>query len=288
MKTIVDFTNEGFKKNTKKTETESSILVSSSKYLNHPLIRQQLPTMMLRKNSLSFRSEADHTLGVYNAFEGLRDLNRVEELFEAECKRNKKIAAWFEEGYLSTWTNADFKQYPKGSVGGIMYDYIERYGFDVTLGRTAESPLPKTKYEYYLVRGLQIHDLEHIVLGGSTDAIGELIPYFARFANNSKHLSAELATELASYMMFGALRFLTRATLHYPDAFGPALKCIELGIRAGEMSDWYIMAKYEDYLHLTPDEVREKLGIRIAGEFSTEAVSAIFNEEAPPSARAAD
>jgi len=288
MKTVVDFTNDGFKKAIKKTETESSVLVSSSKYLNNALVRQMLPVMMLRKNSPNFRMEADHTLGIYNAFEGMRDLGRVEELFEAECKRNKKIAAWFEEGYLSTWTNADFKQYPKGSVGGIIYDYIERYGFDVTLGRTADSPLPKTKYEYYLARGLQIHDLEHIVLGGSTDAIGELIPYFARFANNSKHLSAELASELASYMIFGALRIVTRSTLHYPDAFGPMLKCVELGLRAGEMSDWYIMAKYEDVLHLTPDEVREKLGIRIAGEFSTQAASAIFNEEAPPSARAAD
>jgi len=281
MANVVDDTHKYVGAGRKDVTTESSILVSSSKYLNNPLIRGSLPNFMLRKNSPELRTEADHTLGLYEGFEQVRDHQRIEELITAERKKNPAFDAWHEESFLSTWTNEDFAKYPAGSVGGIMYRQIRDFGFDISLGRTKDSKKPETQYEYMLVRGGQIHDLEHIVLGSSFDSIGELTPYFTRLANYQKHFSPELAQVLNDYMIFGALRIFVRSGLHYPETFAAALECTELGIRIGQASDLYCMAKYEDLLGLPPVDVRRELGIREVVDFHTTHEGLIFQEDIP-------
>jgi ubiquinone biosynthesis protein COQ4 len=261
--------------------TESSILVSSSKYLNNALIRGSLPNFMLRKNSPELRTEADHTLGVYAGFEQVRDHKRIEELLTAERKINPQLDAWLEERYLSTWTNDDFAKYAPGTVGGIINRQIKEFGFDISLGRTKDSKKPESQYEYMLVRGGQIHDIEHIVFGSSFDSIGELTPYFVRLANYQKHFSPELAQALNDYMIFGALRIFVRSGLHYPETFAAALECTELGIRIGQASDLYITAKYEDLLGMTPVDVRRVLGIREVVDYHTTREGLIFQEDIP-------
>ena len=262
-------------------QTESSILVSSSKYLNNALIRGSLPNFMLRKNSPELRTEADHTLGVLYGFHQVRDHERLEELLTAERRKNPQLDAWLEERYLSTWTNDDFAKYAPGTIGGIINRQIKEFGFDITLGRTKDSKVPETQFEYMQVRGGQIHDIEHIMFGSSFDSIGELIPYFVRLSNYQKHFSPELAQAMNDYFIFGALRIFVRSGLHYPETFAASLECVELGIRVGQASDLYLTAKYEDLLGMTPVDARRVLGIREVVDFHTTREGLIFQEDIP-------
>jgi len=268
--------------------TQSSILVSSSKYLNNPLIRGALPNFMLRKNGQDVRTEADHTLGLYAGFEEVRDHARIEELLTRERKINPQLDQWLGERFLSSWTNEDFAKYPEGSLGGLMYRQIRDFGFDITLGRTSQSKQPETQYEYALVRGGQIHDFEHILLGSSFDSIGEIIPLFSGLANRTKHFSPEVSHIFNEYQIFSAIRIFARSGLHYPETFAASLESVELGIRVGQASDCYMFAKYEDLLGLTPIEVRKELGIREVVDFHTTREGLIFQEDGPSPSRAAD
>ena len=262
-------------------QTESSILVSSSKYLNNAMIRGSLPNFLLRKNSPELRTEADHTLGVLEGFSAVRDYQRIEELLTAERKKNPQLDAWLEESHLSTWTNDDFAKYPSGTIGGIINRQIKEFGFDISLGRTKDSRKPETQFEYMQVRGGQIHDIEHIMFGCSFDSIGELTPYFVRLSNYQKHFSPELAQAMNDYFIFGALRIFIRSGLHYPETFAAALECTELGIRIGQASDLYCTAKYEDLLGMTPVDARRVLGIREVVDFHTTREGLIFQEDIP-------
>jgi len=272
----------------KDVTTESSILVSSSRYLNNPTIRAALPNFMLRKNGQDIRTEADHTLGLYAGFEEVRDHARIEELLTRERKINPELDQWLGERFLSSWTNESFAKYPVGSIGGIMYRQIRDFGFDITLGRTSASKQPETQYEYALIRGGQIHDFEHILLGSSFDSIGEIIPLFAGLANRCKHFSPEVSQIFNEYQIFSATRIFARSGLHYPETFAASLESVECGIRVGQASDCYMFAKYENLLGLTPVEVRKELGIREVVEFHTTEEGLLFQEDAPPPAQAAD
>ncbi len=268
--------------------TASSVLVSSSKYLNHPVIRDVVATWMLRRNGKDWPVEADHAMGLYNAIVSLQDEDRIESLFVAERKNNPQFDAWMGERYMSSLTKADFKEFPPGSCGAIMNRQFVEFGFEIQLALSPDALKFTNNYSYYRARLPQIHDYEHIVTGGSFDSVGEIIPYFARQANLAKHLSSDLAAELNVHGVLGALRLVSRAGLHYPTIWLTVLEAIERGIRVGSQSNAYFMAKFEDVLHLTPADARKALGIVGAEDFDTTAASRVFREEGAESALAAE
>ena len=272
----------------KPVSTASSVLVSSSKYLNHPLVRDVVATWMLRRNGPDWPVEADHAMGLFGAIVSLQDDGYIESLFVAERKKNPRFDAWMAERYISPLTAKDFKAFPPGSCGAIMNRQIVEFDFSVQLGLSPEELTHSNNYTYYKSRTPQIHDYEHILTGGSFDSIGEIIPYFARQANIAKHLSPELAAELNLYSVFGALRIVCRAGLHYHAIWPQVLDCVARGIRVGQESEPYFMAKIEDVLHLTPEAARKKLGIRSAEDIDTTAASRIFREDGERRSAAAE
>ena len=274
--------------NVKPVATTSSVLVSSSKYLNHPVIRDVVATWMLRRNGRDWPVEADHAMGLYGAIVSLQDEDRIEAMFVAERKKNPRFDAWMEERYMATLTKEDFKRFPPGSCGAIMNRQFVEFGFEIQLALSSEALSFTNNYGYYRARLPQIHDYEHILTGGSFDSIGEIIPYFARQANLAKHLSPDLAAELNVHGVLGALRLVSRAGLHYPQIWLTVLEAVERGIRVGMQSEPYFMARMEDVLHLSPIEARAQLGIRGAEDFDTTAASAIFREESDETALAAE
>lgn len=272
----------------KSVPTTSSVLVSSSKYLNHPLIRDVVATWMLRRNGSDFPTEADHTMGLFGAMVSLQDDDHIEKLFVAERKINKRFDAWMEERFISPLTRDDFKKFPKGSCGAIINQQIVENGYQVQLGLAHEQLTHSDNYTYYKSRTPQIHDYEHIVTGGAFDSLGEIIPYFARQANLAKHLSPDLAGELNVFGVLGGLRLVCRAGLHYPQIWPLVLDCVARAIRIGQDSEPYFMAKFDDVLHLTPVEARAALGIRGAEDVDTSEAARIFCELPPLKAAAAE
>ena len=271
-------------KGVRQVETESSLLKSTSRWLNSSAIRDLVAIWLLRKNGPDFPVEADHTLGMAAAVAQVQPAAEVEALIAEERKINPGFDQFFKERFLSRYTNADFDQYAPGTVGGIMGRQIREFGFDLTLGRgdwsTVEAPV--SDYEYWRLRNGQLHDFEHIASGGQFNSIGEIVVVFARMANHATHLSPKLAQALNVYLLFTGLRFFTRSLLHYPETWLKAVECVEQGLKVGRESKPIWTYRFEDVMHLTPERAREVLGVKGAYEVDSARESAIFREEPWP------
>ena len=254
--------------------TESSALVSSSKYLNSPRLREWVASSLLRRNGPDFPIPADN-IELVASLAKIRDEAAVDDLFEAERKVNPELDRWLGARFMSTYDLDDLRGLPEHSVGGKLYRFVADN--DAQLDIVPRAP-PKGHFDFYTRRHLQTHDLEHIVTGGAFDALGEVVPYWVTLSNLFKHLSPELAGELNVKYLFNALRVLSRSILHYPQSWPKMLECIAHGIKVGEASGPIFMFRYEDVLHLSVDEAREALGVRMAHDIDTAEASAIFTE----------
>ena len=257
--------------------TDSSVLTSSSKYLNDPRLRDWVATHMLRRSGQDRPSPSDSAFLVKMLWE-IQDLGHIETLFTEERKKNPRLDAWFKAGFSSTFTKEDLGKCPPGSIGRTFFEYLDERGFQVDLVPRFE---PKNQFEYWSLRSGQTHDLEHIIGGVGFDYIGELVPYWMRLTNLFKHLSPELAGELMVFSVLGATRIMTRSMLHYPMTWPTCVEAMNLGIRIGKASEPIWMFKYEDVLDLPLEEARAKLGVRDGGRLNSRPASDIWEELAP-------
>ena len=248
--------------------TDSSVLVSSSKYLNNPRLREWLAMILLRKNGPDMPPQAEmhEFLGILDE---LRDYAEIEERFTAERKVNPRLDAWFREGHVSNYQIDDFAQYAPGTLGGIFYAQMTGGNYEIQIVPWAE---PKTQLDFFNLRSGQTHDFEHILTGGGFNFMGELVPYWYRLTNTFKFIqNPDLAAELCMMYIFGSLRYTVRTLLHYPQVWMTAVKCIEQGIKVGKASDALFMKKLETAFHLPLEEARAALGVREAVFLDTHA-----------------
>jgi len=249
--------------------TNSSVLVSSSRYLNDARIRDWMSTQLLRKNGADAPTPSD-PMPLVLALREVQDIGHINALFAAERAKNAQLDAWFRTGFVSTFQREDLKRYPAGTVGSIFYKQLVANDLQVDIVPPYKA---QNDYQYFFLRAGQTHDLEHILGGGSFDFIGELVPYYMRLTNLFVHLSAELAGELCVFYMLSSTRILTRAVLHYPQTWLTALDALERGARVGRESSPLYSVRFEDVFELTPEEARRKLGIRGVREVDTGAAS---------------
>ncbi len=247
-------------------ETPSSVLVSSSKYLNNPRLREWLAMILLRKNGPDLPPPAEmyEFLGILDE---LRDYDRVEQMFTDERKVNPELDAWFAEGFHSTYAIDDFKQYEPGTLGGIFYSWITEGNYEIQITPWQE---PRTQMEFYNLRSGQTHDFEHILCGGGFNFMGELVPYWYRLTNVFKFIrNPELAAEVSMIQIFGSLRYTVRTILHYPQVWSTCVDAIQRGMKVGQESDALFMKKLETAFHLPLQEARAALGVRGAVDVDT-------------------
>jgi ubiquinone biosynthesis protein Coq4 len=266
-------------RNVRLVESTGSLLQSSSKWLNNGKIRELLPVWLLRRNGPDFPVEADHTLGMAAAFDDVLPEAEVLALFMEEMALNPGLAKWVEERFVSTWRNEDFLAYPAGTVGGIMGHQIREHGFDLTLGMGDIDWHALNPLQYFRRRSRQAHDFEHILTGGEFTSIGEIVVTMARVANLTEHLSPKLASALNAYQAFSGLRMVTRAMLHYPEAFATALKCVEQGVNVGRRSPPYWLFKWEEVFEMTPADARRHFGVPEVDFIESARDEAYFREQ---------
>lgn len=261
--------------------TESSVLVSSSKYLNDPRLREWVAMIMLRKNGPDFPPQAE-MYEIIGVLDSLRDHARIEEMFEQERKVNPALDRWFEERFISSYTIEDFRDYPPGSVGRIFYDQMHGGNYEIQIVPWSE---PKTQLEFFNLRSGQTHDFEHILTGGGFNFMGELVPYWFRLTNVFKHIrNQELAGELSVMSILGSMRYTVRTVLHYPHVWMTAVNAIQRGMRVGQESDALFLAKMESIFHLPLAEARRVLGVREAEDVDTDREGAIWAGRIPAAA----
>ena len=246
--------------------TESSVLVSSSKYLNSAALREWIALIALKKNSSDVppAAEMHQLLPILNS---LRDFDHIEHMISAERKDNPAFDRWFSEGFISDYKIDDLKDCAPGTVGRIYYDVATRGNYEIQIVPNFK---PRTQWEYYSLRSGQTHDYEHILTGGGFNYMGELIPYWFRLATIHTHIrNKELAGEMSVLSIFGTMRYVIRTMLHYPQVWECALECIQQGIAIGRQSDPFWMAKMEDVWNVPLEEARAQLGVRGAKDLDT-------------------
>ena len=113
----------------KKVETTSSILVSSSAYLNHPELRHLIGQEMLRRNGDDLPNTA-FIPEVAQILHDLEDMEVIIGLFEAEKARLPLFKTWLEQRSLSDFT-----------LDQILFDVVSAVG-TVGLSSGISSSLP--------------------------------------------------------------------------------------------------------------------------------------------------
>jgi ubiquinone biosynthesis protein Coq4 len=254
----------------KPVTTESSVLVSSSRYLNDPRVRDWVSTHLLRRNGPDVPTPSD-SIQLVQILREVQDIDHINALFAAERKANPALDRWFSEGFVSTFTLADLKDYAPGTVGGDFYKQLTDQNLQIEL---VPPFTPRNDFEYFQLRAGQTHDLEHLLGGGGFDFIGELVPYYMRLTNLFVHMSPELAGELSVFSILGSTRILTRAVLHYPQTWLVTQDAMARGARVGLASDPIYTMRYEDVFGLPLDEARAALGLRGVVEADTATASA--------------
>ena len=260
----------------KPVATQSSVLVSSSSWLNHPMLRDWIATQYLRRNGPDRRTASDTADGLIPLFAELRDPGKVAALIAHEKEINPRFKSWVEKRFISQMTREDFASHAPGTVGGIYYRYQVEHNIQLNLAR--EMIEPKDDFEFMRFRFGQIHDYEHIIAGGGFDTLGEVFPYFVRLSSTFTHLSPDLALAFSELYILGGFRLPLRAGLNYPECFLSVLENMARAIRIGMNSEPVFMARFEDVLDLTPVQARAVLGIREAEDVDTAMVSRVFDD----------
>ena len=251
-------------------ETESSVLVSSSRYLSDPRVRDWVSTQLLRRNGPDVPTPSD-SIQLVQILREVQDIDYINALFATERKQSPALDAWFNAGFISTFQREDLAAYEPDTVGGIFYKQLMDNDYKIDI---VPSFTPKNDYEYFQLRAGQCHDFEHILGGGGFDFIGELVPYYMRLTNLFVHLSPELAGELSAFSILGSTRIITRAVLHYPQTWLITQNALERGAKVGRESDPIYLMRYEDVLAQTPEAARETLGVKGVVTQDTAAASA--------------
>ena len=124
-----------------KLETPSSLLISSSKYLNDYRIREWVTNQCLKRNG----RDCPNTYGIPSLIEAVREVQdheRIEALFNDARKDWPEFDKWLDDRWLARLTREDMKSCPEGSVGGIWYKQLVGAGMQVDIIPT---PMPDNR-----------------------------------------------------------------------------------------------------------------------------------------------
>ena len=262
-------------------QTESSVLVSSSRWLNDSRIREWVATESLRRNG------HDYPLlfglpTLMQAMDEVRDIEHAERLVTEERRRNPAFDRWLSEALVSRYTKEDLRHYPPGSVGRQLFEYMDEHDLSPELNsRILDNPdwKPANTLDFWNLRMGQTHDFYHILGEIGFGVVAEYFITGVVTGNCFRHLGAELAGTLMQVNSMIMFPWMTRTMLHYPAAWPILWRNLSYGYEIGEQSDMLFTAKFEDVLHLTPAEARDKLGWRgFRGPTESREASIIFGE----------
>ena len=261
--------------------TLSSVLVSSSRWLGDPRIREWITTESLRRNG------GDYPLlyglsDLVNAIDEVRDRSRANALIAEERRSNPALDAWFAERFVSTWTLEELGDNPAGSIGRQLHGHMIALGLSPELltQRIADPDwAPESDLDYFTLRTGQTHDLDHLLGEVGFDVMAEIFPTGLRTGNMFAHVSPELAGELLSTNSLIIFPWLMRTMLNYPAAWPTLWRNLSHGYEVGLQSDLLFTVKFEDIWHLPPDAARAAIGMRgFRGPTSSEDASLVFGE----------
>ena len=252
------------------TAPVNSCLLSTSRYLNDPALRDWVATESLRRNG----PDLPGGFGVpqlYVIMQRLSDEDRINRLFAAARQRDPALARWLDERFVSSYRKNHLRDYPQGTLGGAYFAMLDAANLEVEILPAFE---PRSDAQYFMLRAQQTHDIEHTLAGLQANAIGEMGTITLRIANFCKVFDAELAGELSVFNSLLLTACMNRTLLHYPQCWPAFWESMACGTRVGQMSGPFFMARYEDLFGLPVETVRERVGIRgVEGVLDTSRIS---------------
>jgi len=239
----------------------SSVLVSSSKYLNNPLFRDVYAQMGLKRDGLDLPL-AYLVPEMNQAFNECTDFTRVFTLLEAEKSANPEFAAFLNARFISDLTPESLGHHPAGTLGAEVRDFIIRTGFDIDFMFKGQ---PANDFIYLNKREVQGHDIAHMVTGLNPSPVGEIALAACNMVSNGNYFAPEFSVERNKHNAFITSTQIMRTALHYPAVLPTLLEAIAAGQRIGaKLKNPLVMIKWEDYFDLEIPQIREILGIEDA------------------------
>lgn len=243
----------------RKVETDSSVLVSSSKYLNHGELRALVSQEMLRRNGPDLPNTA-FIPEVAQILIMMEDFGQVMQLFEDEKARLPRFREWCEKRALADFKKDDVKDCKPGTLGAALYDFMVNSGYELDIFYREIQVV--NDLTFYLRQTALTHDIEHIVSGFGPNHGGEIALLTANMHGKTRYFRPELAAFFNRVQVYLKAKTIMKDGLHYPEAMALNLEAEFRGAEQGRnwnyplmLADWRAMVDWQIA------DIREELGI---------------------------
>jgi ubiquinone biosynthesis protein Coq4 len=243
----------------KKITTDSSMLVSSSPYLNNATLRNLVAQEMLRRNGADVPNTA-FIPEVAQILHQLEDHAGIFRLFEEEKQRLPMFREWLERRQLADFKVEEVKDCAPGTLGAVIYDFLANSGY--SMDHFYQGMKIETDFDYYMKERVLTHDIEHMITGFETDHAGEIGLLAANARAFYKYFRPELAAFFNRVGAYLKARTVMRSGLFYPEAYKIELDAEDFGAAQGR--NWkmpLMLLPYRDLVNTQVSEIRETYGI---------------------------
>jgi len=256
-KTVLDF--DYLQQGAKPLTTESSILVSSSRYNNDAVLRDLYAQSALGKNGPDLPVTYIGT-EYYKAWLKIKPYEEEEAAIQRYKKENADFARFIDARFLSNYKAETVAHCKPGTLGKMIHDFLVKSGMSMDFlynGQEIQSDL-----KYFETRINQSHDIEHMVMGFDVNFGGEIALDMFRLTHDARWLPEDVAlipNKLMGYLMSTAMN---KTALHYPRMMYQFMECARIGITAAnQIAKPLTYIKWEDYYDMHIDDVRKDLNI---------------------------
>ena len=243
----------------KKIGTDSSVLVSSSPYLNNARLRELIAQEMLRRNGADVPNTA-FIPEVAQILHQLEDHATLFRLIEEEKQRLPEFKAWLDRRQLADFKVDEVKDCAPGTLGAVIYDFLANSGYQNDF--FFQGMKIETDFDFYLKERTLTHDIEHMITGFETDHAGEIALLAANTRAYYQYFRPELAAFFNRVGTYLRAKTMMKSGLFYPEAFKIELDAEDLGAQQGR--NWkmpLMMLPYRDLVNTQVSEIRETYGI---------------------------
>ncbi|MEZ5742508.1 MAG: Coq4 family protein [Sphingomonadaceae bacterium] len=250
---------EYFNGRIQKVETESSVLVSSSKYLNSAELRALIAQEMLRRNGPDLPNTA-YIPEVAEKLMMLEDFPRIMQLFEEEKARLPRFKEWCDKRALADFKKDEVKDCAPGTLGAALFDFMENSGYELDIFYREVQVV--NDFTFYLRQTAVTHDIEHIVTGFGPNHGGEVALLTANMHSKVRYYHPELANFFNRIQTYLKAKTIMKDGLHYPEAMAINLEAEFKGAEQGRNWKFPIqLAPWRDWADWQIADIREELGI---------------------------
>lgn len=243
----------------RKVETESSVLVSNSAYLNNAELRHLIAQEMLRRNGSDLPNTA-FIPEVAQILMTLEDWGRIMALFEEEKARLPRFAEWCERKSLADFKKDEVKDCAPGTLGAALHDFMVNSGYELDIFYREIQVV--NDLTYYLRQTALTHDIEHIVSGFGPNHGGEIALLNANMHSKARYFHPELAAFFSRVQSYLKAKTIMKDGLYYAEAAALNLEAEYQGAVQGRNWKYPLMlADWRGMVDWQIADIREELGI---------------------------